>query len=271
MYYQVYIDSLFIQEIIINLYVLGLCKLCLMSSATFRRVFFAALFISAYQVIMLYIPFPQNIVLFYGTVFMMYIQGSLITVIIAFGKSGFRTCLKRVFLYMTILMTMGGIFMGIFPRLSLYKRSKVKVLWFLFVGALVYVLLWQILKNKRQSTYFGKLKLIHQGKCLDGKYFMDSGNGLKESISQKAVLIADYAWLFHTFDKDTLMCRPVIYQSVGKQKGILYAYCFDELVIYGETKTYTYDKVWIGVCQEELFHNKDYQVILPLDYGIYYE
>lgn len=271
MYYQLYVDSLLIQELVINFYVLELCRLCLMSTATHKRLFFAALFTGVYQVIMLCISYPENGILFYLILMILYIFGSLMTVVIAFGKTGGRGLLKRTVLYMTILLMTGGILMGIFPRIPVYKRSEVKVLWFIFFGAFIYLLLWNVLKNRRQSTYFGRLTILHQGKKLEGKFFLDSGNGLMEIISGKPVLLADEKWLFGCFEKETLMCRPVVYQSVGKQKGILFAYCLDKLVIYGETKTYTYEKVWIGVCKEELFKNKEYQVILPLDYGFEYE
>ena len=34
-----------------------------------------------------------------------------------------------------------------------------------------------------------------------------------------------------------------------------------------DTETYTYEKVWIGVCTEELFLGRDYQIIIPPFYG----
>lgn len=271
MHYQIYLDSLLIQEMIVNFYVLELCRLCLMSTATHKRLVFAALFAGLFQVILLCIPFPDNLVLFYITVFMLYVISSLLTVIIGFGKNRFIVYIKWCLIYMTFLLIIGGIFMGILPGFSFYNDSKVKVIVFLVAGALVYALLWQLFKKRRMNIYYGRLKLRHQETSLEGRYFMDSGNGLVESISKKPVLLADSGWLFEKLKKEELMCRPVIYKSVGKQKGILYAYCIDELVIYGEKKTYTYEKVWVGVCREELLKNKDYQVILPLFYGTHYE
>lgn len=271
MYYQVYLDSFLIQEFIINFYVLKLCKLCLMSTATQKRIMFAALFTSVVQLIMICVPYPKNDLIFYFTVGVIYLIESFLTVVIAFGKAPYRSVLKRVVIYMTGLMMTGGIFMGILPRLSFYKHSKVKVLWFLIFGAFAYVLLWQFVKNRRQNTYFGKLMLVHKDKRVEGNYFLDSGNGLIESISKKPVLVASEVWLFGIFQKEDFLMRPVVYQSVGKRKGMLYAYCFDELVIYGEKRTYTYEKVWIGVCEDLLFENKNYQVIIPPDYGLFCE
>lgn len=271
MHYQIYLDSLLVQELIVNFYVLELCRLSLMSTATHKRLMFAALFAGVYQVILLCIPFPENIVLFYGMVFICYTMGSFLTVLIAFGKNNIKVYIKRMLHYMAFLLTIGGIFMGILPRFSFYKNSEVKGLFFFSTGAMVYMLIWYVMKKRRAETYYGKLQLSHGDIVQEGKYFMDSGNGLVESISGKPVLIADSRWLFEKFQKDDFMFRPVIYKSVGKQKGILYAYCFDKLVIYGDSKTYTYEKVWIGVCREELFKNRDYQVIMPLFYGTHYE
>lgn len=271
MHYQIYLDSLLIQEMIVNFYVLELCKLCLMSTATHIRLLFAAFFAGFFQVILLCISFPKNIVLFYIIVFILYATSSFFTVEIAFGKEKLPVSIKRATMYMAFMLVIGGIFMGVLPRFPFYNASKIKIIVFMVAGAMVYVLLWQLLKKRRMSSYYGSFRMCHKEASVEGKYFMDSGNGLVESISKKPVLIADTTWFFESFQKEDMMCRPVIYKSVGKQKGILYAYCVDELVIYGDVKAYTYEKVWIGVCREELFKNRDYQVILPLFYGTHYE
>ena len=174
-------------------------------------------------------------------------------------------------MYMAFLLVIGGIFVGILPRFSFYRASGMKALVFLIAGAMIYVLLWQLFQRKRQNTYYGKLCLKHKEVSIEGNYFMDSGNGLVESISGKPVLIAGADWFFQIWKKDELMCRPVVYSSVGKNKGFMYAYCVEELVIYDGQKAYTYEKVWVGICREELLNNKDYQVILPLFYGTHYE
>lgn len=159
--------------------------------------------------------------------------------------------------------------MGILPGFPIYKHSEVKVIIFLIVGAGVYLLVWKIFKDKRNETYKGQLQFKHQGKLLLGTYFMDSGNGLRESVSKKPVLLADAKWFFGAFSKENLFTRPIVYKSVGKEKGILYAYCVDELIILEKEKTYTYEKVWVGVCREDIFTGKDYQIILPPEYGVH--
>lgn len=271
MHYQIYLDSLFIQEVIVNFYVLELCRLSLVSTATHKRLILASVFAGGYQVLLLCVSFPENIVLFYSLVFVFYILGGFLASLIAFGKNTIKVYIKRITHYMTCMLIIGGVFMGILPQFSFYNRSEVKAILFLGMGAVVYVLIGHMLRKRRATTYYGKLQLCHGTIVTEGRYFMDSGNGLVESISGKPVLIADGTWLFDKFKKDDLMCRPVIYKSVGKQRGILYAYCVDKLVIYGESKAYTYEKVWIGVCREELLKNGDYQVILPLFYGTHYE
>ncbi len=271
MHYQIYLDSLFIQEVIVNFYVLMLCKICLMSTATHKRLFFASVFAGSFQVILFLIPFPENIVLFYIELFCLYAAGSLATVTIAFGKNNLRVCIKRSTIYMVFLLAIGGIFMGILPRFAFYNRSEVKGIVFLIGGGVLYALFWKIFKDKRQEIFYGRFKLGHNEICVEGRYFLDSGNGLMESISKKPVVLADAYWLFQHYKKEELFCRPVLYKSVGKQKGILYAYCLDELVIYGKTRAYTYEKVWVGVCREDIFKEKDYQIILPPFYGIHNE
>ncbi len=268
MHYQIYLDSFLIQEWIINFYVLELCNMCLMCTATHKRLLMASFLAGIYQTILLFFPFPRNDILFYIMIFLLYFIGSLMTTWIAFKKAKFIAQIKRVGMHFTFLLIIGGIFTGILLRFTAYKQSQAKIIIFAVLGAIVYVLLWLILKRRRQSTYYGRMTLFHRDINLEGIYFMDSGNGLIESISKKPVMLADEKWFEPILKTEGLMCRPVIYKSVGKSKGVLYAYCVDKLVIYEENFSYKYEKVWVGVCKDKLLENQKCQVILPLFYGM---
>ena len=271
MYYQIYLDSLLIQEVIINFYVLELCKICLMSSVTHKRLILTSLVAGSLQTLLFLLTFPTNLFWFYMVLISWYVMAGFITVRIGFGKNPVRIYIKQMSIYMIFMLIIGGMIMGILPRFSFYKNSKVKLIFFLMVGAGVYILVWKVFKEKRSRDYNGQLQFSHRGKSLEGSYFMDSGNGLRESLSGKPVLLADDKWFFGTYSKESFFCRPVVYKSVGKEKGILYAYCLDELVILGKDKTYIYEKVWVGVCREDIFADKDYQIILPPEYGVHNE
>lgn len=267
MHYRVYIDSFFIQELVINFYVLLLCKVCFISTKKYKNLVLAALFLATYQTAILFIDFPEKQILFYGLLWILNVVGAYVGIRICFGKSSGLVYIKRIVVYMLFLIMVGGIMLGLLPRFESFKKSSVKIFFFLVVGALIYAWLKWLLIEKRKGSYYGKLKLQHKGNVLEGQYFMDSGNLLVESISKKPVLLADEKWLFQNISKEGLFCRPIVYRSVGKKKGLLYAYCVDELIIYGKKESYTYEKVWIGVCTEELFLQRDYQIILPQFYG----
>lgn len=266
--YEIYLDSLFLQEVSINFYVLMLCRNCIVFRGQYKRMIMAAVFAGGFQTGLFILPFPDNRILFYGLLWGLYAVDAFITIRIAFGKSTVKVYIKLAGIYMAMLLVIGGIFMGILPQLSLYKKSDGKVIIFLIAGSGVYMLLWYVFKEKRQKYFCGRCRIVHKGKSLEGNYFMDSGNGLVESLSGKPVLLADATWLFATFEKEKLLFRPVVYKSVGKEKGILYAYGMDELVICDGKKEYTYEKVWVGVCTEDIFLKKDYQIILPPFYGV---
>lgn len=267
MHYQVYLDSYFLQEFAINVYVLLLCKICFIGTTKNRKIMLAALFLAAYQTIQLFIDFPEHNFLFYGSLWFFNALGAWCGIRLCFGKSKLLVYIKQIVVYMIFLLVVGGMMLGLLPRLEIFKKSSVKVVFFSVSGAVIYVGLKWLLKEKRKGSYYGRLKIQH-GECVvEGQYFMDSGNSLVESISNKPVLLADEKWLFQKIDRESLFCRPIIYKSVGKKKGILYAYCVDKLIIYGKKEAYTYEKVWIGLCTEELFLGRDYQIIVPPFYG----
>ncbi len=267
MNYQVYLDSFLIQEIIINFFVLKLCKMYLLCTATTKRLLLAALFAGIYQVILLFVPFMHNRFLFYLQVLCLYSIGSYWVISIAFPKDTFFVKLKRMSIYLIILFIMGGIITGFLPRCTFYQASRIKPIWLGIFGGCAYLILYIFCRKRIQNTFYGRLKLEHGTVSLEGKYFLDSGNGLIESISGKSVLIAAKEWFGPILEQDTIMQRPVIYKSVGKSRGVMNAYCIDKLVIYEQVHTYTYEKVWVGVCDEALLENERCQVILPLIYG----
>lgn len=267
MYYEIYVDSFLLQEIGMNFYVLLLCRLCLMRTATCRRILLAAIVESVFQLFLIFIPYPTNLILFYGMHLTLQIVKSYITIIIAFGKKRLTTTIKYLTVYISVLLMVGGSIVGVLPRFSFFNESKMKSFYLLICGAVIYMLFSYVFQRKRQDTYYGNLELFHKDQKLEGKYFLDSGNGLMESISGKPVLLADEIWLEEFLKQNEFMCRPVFYKSVGKSHGMLYAYCVDKLVIYDEKRSYTYDKVWVGVCEKTLLENQKCQVILPLYYG----
>ncbi len=268
MSYEIYLDSLFLQEVVINFYVLMICRNCMICRGKYKRLIMAAVIAGMFQTVLFLLPMPDNRILFISLLWGLYTINAILTIRIAFGKNNTKIYIKYAGVYMVLLLSIGGIFMGILPQMALYKKSDGKIIIFLIAGAVVYALFWYAFKEKRQKYFCGKLRLLHKGKILEGHYFMDSGNGLVESLSGKPVLLADASWLFAAFEKDELLLRPVVYKSVGKKKGILYAYGLDELVICGEKEEYTYEKVWVGVCTEDIFSGKDYQIILPPFYGV---
>lgn len=267
MCYQLYLDSFWVQEFVINFYVLLLCKICFVSTIRYRRITLAAIILSVYQTAMFFIPFPQQPFLFYSMLWLLNIIGAYFGVRVCFGKNKTVVYIKQIAIYIIFLCITGGIFMGILPRFQLFKNSPVKVIFFVVAGALIYIVLKWFFLEKRKMLYYGKAQIRHNNRVLEGQYFMDSGNSLVESISKKPVLLVCEKWLFEKIGRDELFSRPVVYKSVGKKKGILYAYCVDELIIYKKNGAYTYEKVWVGVCREDLFSGRDYQIILPPFYG----
>lgn len=267
MYYKLYIDVFFIQEFVINFYVLLLCKICFIGMVRYRRIALAAAILATYQTTMLFVSFPQPPFCFFLMLWMLNVVGAYLGVRVCFGKNRVLVYIKQIAIYMIWLLVIGGIFVGILPRVELFRESSVKGIFFIVIGGAIYVVLKWLFLEKKKIAYYGKIQIRHKDVVLDGQYFMDSGNSLVESISRKPVLLAYGKWLFETVKKDELFSRPVVYKSVGKKKGILYAYCVDEIIIYGKNGAYTYEKVWVGVCRDDLFSDRDYQIILPPFYG----
>ena len=136
MHYRVYVDSFFIQEFAINFYVLLLCKICFISTAKYKKIALVALLLATYQTMLLFVNFPQHIVLFYGLLWFFNVVGAYLGVRMCFGKNRTIVYIKRILIYMIFLLLIGGIMLGLLPRFEIFRKSSVKVLFFLIFGAL---------------------------------------------------------------------------------------------------------------------------------------
>lgn len=100
-------------------------------------------------------------------------------------------------------------------------------------------------------------------KTVSATGLMDTGNHLKEPISQKPVIIVEKELL-----KKEGICLlennfyAIPYHSIGNKAGIMRGFIAEEITIGTEQDSRKLQQVMIGICEEKLSRKGEYSLIL---------
>lgn len=257
--YQIYLDSYFVLNFWMNLWVLFLCKKRLDSRVSFRRMTGVALVSTLFQCLILILPFPHG-----------YIKLILGYTILeaASLRFLFRPESKEQFGRIMVTALLGAIALGggiqaveyyLFPSgLTLVNLLGI-------TGLLGLLLVW--LGNKAGSARterMVKVKLFFSPAMFcTVNALVDSGNSLVDPISGKAVSLVEKAALEGFYDQlQPNRFRAIPYHSIDCQEGLLEAYGIEKLQIRRLGGWKSIKDPLIGVVGGGLSMKETYQMIL---------
>lgn len=115
--------------------------------------------------------------------------------------------------------------------------------------------------GKEQKENFYQVNLYRDQYVMEVIALLDTGNGLVEPVSQKVVsLVAEEILNKLHVQKEKIKAIP--YCAVGTEKGILYGFEIDKLIIFTEERKVEVDKPIIASGKIEFGKNKQYKMIL---------
>ena len=157
-----------------------------------------------------------------------------------------------------------GLLKMVYAKLHVINRSSIHMLGVITIGfATTEAFLCYLRQNKnmrKQNLFRVELKGSKGAMVLTA--LLDTGNGLKEPISQRPVCLLEEGLLQNVLEKSEAMFRVVPYRSVGCEQGILYAYIVPQMVIrYGEADLVVKDVLCAEV-PHKLSSKQQYEVIL---------
>lgn len=144
------------------------------------------------------------------------------------------------------------------------------------------------------QVYLFKVAIAYQGKTLETKGFLDSGNQLRDPMTQRPVILLDQKivkeilgenlaikiqetnelepWqrilVIQELDPEWSGWRIIPYCAVGKQEGKLLAFTLDQVVIFEAKGQKRFDKVIAAISDTPLSTNNQYEVLLHGDFLI---
>ncbi len=262
MYYNLYIDSVFILQMTANLYLLSLAGKVLKCTATHVRIWLGALTGSLLVCMAMLAPV--------GTMGMR-ILISAVPVSMCMLCITFRIDHGRKLIHGSLVMAGCGFFWGsimiwIMNRFRTVLKGKGSLLLTIAAGYAAYRILYGLLTAVRRkqenclrtvAVYVPALQ-----KELKIQALVDTGNHLADPVSGAPVCLVSVelaGQIASCFRPEKYHVIP--YRSVGKDKGILHAYELPEMVIEQEQKIRK-EHVIVAVCDTGISKESIYQMIL---------
>ena len=290
----VYAEYLLLENIIINFIILYVTKKITRTKTSKLRLFIAALIGSIYTLVAF---FPS---LQFMAKFSIKISISMLMIILAFNPERLNLFFKQISTFYVVSFAFAGAIIGIFyilnNNLNLTKfsfKNSDELIKFLITGIVIAILLIRYILKFYQfrvgkENYITNVVIGLNDKEVELMALIDTGNSLKEPISQMPVIVAEYRVLEGILPElikkmylnkkdldlnfmanimeemgDDIKLRLIPFKSIGNENGILIGFKPDKIKVYleNETKSLTEDII-VAIYNDKLATDEQYNGLL---------
>ncbi len=252
MHYELYVDSLFFLNFIMNLYLLILVNRSTFRTATPGRIAAGAALGAAGFLL----PFLGGS-LGMGVAAAGTIAGAAGMLFAAFPVRSLRMFLKLLEKLLLYSFGLGGMLLFLVRSLPGTRKVLTSVPGLLAAGGLAF---WLYYRGRQQGEASGGLcraTLARAGVRMKVNALVDSGNSLVEPISGKPVCVVGKKVYETLWGGETEGFRVIPYHSIGKSRGVLPGYLLPRLEIELEGLERVFENVYIAVSDGEISGMED--------------
>lgn len=277
MYYEVYIDIVFMANLLMDYFLLRIVGMLLSSRKSRKRVFLAAAIGAFFSCLILYIPTGDYLpaaILCHGAC-----AYAMIRISCGLKKGGL---LAKAMVTLYLMAFLCGGFWEI-----LASDQKITIKTFLlfavctYLGLSAFIYIGDSLRIKMKHIY--PITLSYGGKVQSAYGFYDSGNLLEEPLSGKPVSVISPKFLETILSKDMteklkhlienmgeqesteladLHPRFVPYRTVGQKKGMLLAVTLEDLCIHTPKEVVHVENPVVALPYDPSALEQEYKVLL---------
>ena len=291
----IYIDVVLIENLLMNYIILYATGIVMKIKMKVVRLLLASL-IGALYSIMAYISTFVN----YSNIILKFIL-SIIIIYVAYNPQTAKKMWKELMVFYLVSFVFGG---AAFALIYIVKPQEILMKNGLFLGTyplktvllgavLAFVLIivvFAIAKNKiSKKDMFCDIKFKLNGKEIKTKAMIDTGNLLKEPITNTPVVVVEHTLLYDCMPKEILnhledilggdfekvpeeirinyisKLKLIPYSSLGKQNGMLLGIKPDFLVIQEEENEEKKDNIILGIYNKSLTKRGEYRALLGIE------
>ncbi len=215
---------------------------------------------------------------------------------IAFSYDTMKALARDILVYYAITFLVGGIlnYLYYYTSAGYYITEFMKMLpsrslnffylicFFAIAGGFIHLVKRVFIQMKGTRELFYNVELVFGEKKIICKGFLDTGNHLREPVSRRPVVIADfdgisdilpdelidYAKDFMSdakhkdIDRYAVKIKWIPYHAVGTEEGILPGIVFDEVNVLKEDSVVHNPNITVAVYQGKLTVDNSYHIIL---------
>ncbi|MDR1160186.1 MAG: sigma-E processing peptidase SpoIIGA [Syntrophomonadaceae bacterium] len=194
-----------------------------------------------------------------------------------------------IYFYLLCFVTAGAVW-----GLALANEGQtINNIWYLLLAGIILLILLGLGANSyverkvlpHRLNYKVRLIFSESSSC-DGIGFLDTGNGLRDPLNGKPVVIAEYDFLKKCIPPDLQeiieksgceegilevvedcswknRLRIIPYSSVGKEAGIMLGIRADRILVNKENREMKKENVVIAICLHKLNHDDSFCMLIP--------
>jgi stage II sporulation protein GA (sporulation sigma-E factor processing peptidase) len=289
----VYADVVFLENLIMNYLILWSTARLTRYNYSKIKLAIASVLGSAYAV---FSYFPEYSYLFS---FIMKILFSILIIIVAYTPEHFHLLLKLTGIFYVISFAFGGAAFGLFyfinglnltsNGISFIKDFPIKILAVAVIAAYFIIRYsWDYIQHRigrerlivRVEMSFDKKQL-----CLDA--LVDTGNSLKDPITNSPVMITDYSMIKELLPDDiqkifeqrgendlniiseimsiskwATRFRVIPFKSLGRENGMLLGFRPDQIIIFDDNKRIQLNNIIIAIYKKSLSKDGEYGALI---------
>lgn len=257
----IYIDSVFLLNLVMDLYLLALVSKVLGNAATYPGILLGSAVGAAGYCIILCLPGTYMLKILFGM-----IPVGALMIKIVFKTQGLKELLQAEGWLFTFSFFLGGFIIFLKGKIPVTadKSNRWTLLAGLgFAGFALGKKILEVCKDRRRN-HFCKVKLPGDEGIVEVSALIDTGNGLTEPVSHKPVaILEEEAWEHLRRWMRPEKFKVIPYHSIGKDNGILEGYEIDTIKVKGNECEKQYDKVIVAVFKGKVSKGGSYQMILP--------
>ncbi len=246
MHYELYVDSLFFINFIMNL-----CLLTLVDQNTFRSAgFFRTVAGAAAGALFFFVPFIGFLPVLPKLIVGAAAAAGMIG--ITFPVRNFKMFLKLLEKLLIYSFGLGGTMLFVIRSFPAYREGLTSVFGILCMGVSGYLLFHRQKSAAGGGEVLCRAKLYRKDVQITVDALVDSGNSLIEPISGKAVCVVGQEAFAALWKGEEDGFRAIPYHSIGKKRGILPGYLLPKMVLEIEGVERKFENIYIAVSDEEI-------------------
>ena len=287
----IYIDIVFLENLIMNSIIIYATSIILKFKPKMIRVVISSAIGSIYAII----TYVTELSIYTSIISKGIL--AIVMVYIAFNPQNMKNMWKQLVIFYLTSFVFGGVALyliyfikpqDVFIKNGIFVGDY--VLKAIFLGAIIAFIIIKIsikfIKTKiNAKDMFCKIKLKLNGKEIETKAMIDTGNFAKEPITNTPVVIVESSLLEKVLPKEILnsidnilagkldgvkeeyisRLRCIPFSSLGKQNGMLLGIKADEIIVEKEEENKISKDVIIGVYERSLTKRGEYRALIGLE------